>query len=110
VGGLAAVTRHRTFHRIRDQLLGAFRDLPHRNISWTFTEDRFEFKSAARTVTAEWRDLAELCLFPGFQGMKLRWGEIVMIPAPVRTPEVADLSRRKATEFGAKVLTTRKSA
>jgi hypothetical protein len=102
--GLAGVRRGLAFRRIRDQLLSAFRDLPHRNIVWTFSEDRFEFKSAARTVTAEWRDVAELLLFRGFHGMKLRWGEIVMIPAPVLTPEIADLALRKCGEFEAKIL------
>src|SRR5258708_1161718 len=40
--GLVGVRRRLAFRRMRNQLLGAFRDLPHRHISWTFSEDRFE--------------------------------------------------------------------
>jgi hypothetical protein len=104
IWGFIAGMRLLAFRRVRRLLLTPFRDLPHRNISWRFSEERFTFCSALRTVNAEWRDVADLVYAQGFTSMKVRWGEIVMIPNPVLTQDIADLMTRKAKAYGARLL------
>jgi hypothetical protein len=91
-------------------MLGPFRGLEHRRVSWAFTDRGFTFESARRKISAEWTEFTDLWITRGFQTIRLRTGEDVSIPGPVLTAEVGELIRRKATVYGAKIHRAAKSA